>query len=191
VISFLEGRVVHKTGDRVVLAVAGIGYEVFVPVSLLAALPVVGEGALIHTRMIVREDATTLFGFASTADRDLFDLLTGVSGVGPKMALSFLSALSPLEFRRAVAAGDTAALVVVPGVGKKTAQRVVLELRDVLGAAAEPVADGSLAEVREALLALGLSPPEASEALAGLDMDEVEARETPELLREALQKVGR
>jgi Holliday junction DNA helicase RuvA len=188
-ISFREGEVVDKSVGRVVLNVAGVGYELVVPTSLLAALPGTGELARVHTRLVVREDSMTLFGFASPDERELFDLLTGVTGVGPKVALAFLSSLRPEVLRRAVASGDASALTIVPGVGKKVAQRVVLDLRDKLGGeGAEIIAIGPMADVRDALLALGLTPPEASQVLADLDPD---GKEPDDLLREALQKVGR
>jgi holliday junction DNA helicase RuvA len=186
-ISFLDGEVVEKTPTHVVVAVGGVGYEVLVPTSVLAKLPAGGR-ARIHTRMVVREDAMTLYGFATTEERAFFDLLTGVTGIGPKVALSFLSALSPDAIRRAVIAGDADALTVVPGVGKKSAQRVVLDLRDRLGAEGDLVVTGPLADVREALVALGLSPAEASQALAGVEAD---GRDVEDLLRDALQRVGR
>jgi Holliday junction DNA helicase RuvA len=138
--------------------------------------------------MVVREDAIALFGFATTDERELFDRLIGVTGVGPKVALAFLSALKPDAIRRAVVSGDAAALTVVPGVGKKVAQRVVLDLRDALGGEAELTVDGPLADVRDALVALGLTPVEASEAMRELDAD---GKPADELLREALQRVGR
>jgi holliday junction DNA helicase RuvA len=188
VISFLEGEVAERSGGRVVIAVGGVGYEVQVPASTLAALPPVGRTARIHTRMVVRDDAMTLFGFGSPDERELFDLLVTVNGIGPKVALSFLSVLSPDAFRRAVSAGDVAALTVVPGVGKKVAQRVVLDLKDRLGGDDVVVVDGPLADVREALLALGLSPQEASEAMAGLPSNG--GRSTEDLLRDALQRMG-
>jgi Holliday junction DNA helicase RuvA len=186
-ISFLEGEVVEKTPTHVVLAVGGVGYEVVVPTSVLAALPAGGR-ARVHTRMVVREDSMTLYGFVDPDERSFFDLLTGVSGIGPKVAISFLSALAPDAIRRAVVAGDADALTVVPGVGKKVAQRVVVDLRDRLGGGADLVVTGPLADVREALLALGLTPTEASQALAHVDPD---GRDVEDLLREALQKVGR
>jgi Holliday junction DNA helicase RuvA len=117
-ISFLDGEVVDKSVGRVVLDVGGVGYDLLVPTSLLAALPSVGGRARVHTRLVVREDSMTLFGFASPDEREMFDLLTGVTGVGPKVALAFLSSLKPDTLRRAVASGDAAALTVVPGVGK-------------------------------------------------------------------------
>lgn len=187
-ISFLEGQVVEKGPNRLVLAVGGVGYDVLVPTSVLGRLPAAGRAARVHTRMVVRDDAMILYGFASTDERGLFDLLTGVSGVGPKVALSFLSALSPDALRRAVVDGDAAALTIVPGVGKKVAQRVVVDLRDRLGGQDAPLAKGPLADTREALVALGLSPAEASEALTGVEPDE---RAVEDLLREALQRVGR
>jgi Holliday junction DNA helicase RuvA len=188
VIAFLDGTVAEKAGGRVVLDVGGIGYEVQVPASTLARLPAVGTRTRVHTRMVVRDDAMTLFGFSSTDERALFDLLVTVTGIGPKVALSFLSVLTPDALRRAVSAGDIAALTLVPGVGKKVAQRVVLDLKDKLGGDVV-VLEGPLSDVREALLALGLSPHEASEAMTGLAADG--ERQVEDLLRQALQHVGR
>jgi holliday junction DNA helicase RuvA len=187
-ISFLEGEIVEKAGTRVVIAVGGVGYDVSVPTSVAATLPPVGRTARVHTRMVVREDSMTLYGFADADERTLFDLLTGVTGVGPKVALSFLSALTPDEIRRSVVAGDAATLTIVPGVGKKVAQRVVLDLRERLGGDTVLVVEGPLADVREALLHLGLTPSEATDAMRGI---EAGGREADDLLREALQKVGR
>jgi holliday junction DNA helicase RuvA len=188
-IASLEGEVLDVGLGRVVLDVGGVGYELVVPTSLLSSLPPVGGRARVHTRMVVREDSMTLYGFPSPDERALFDLLTGVTGVGPKVALAFLSALKPDALRRAVIANDADALTVVPGVGKKVAQRVVLDLRDKLGGeGAELIATGPLADVRDALLALGLTPVEASQALADVDP---EGKAPDDLLREALQKVGR
>jgi len=188
VISFLEGEVAEKGAGRVVIAVHGVGYEVLAPTSTIAKLPAVGKTTRVHTRMHVRDDAMTLYGFASVDERTLFDLLVTVTGVGPKVALSFLSVLSPDAIRRAVATGDVVALTVVPGVGRKVAQRVVVDLKDKLGGEGIPLS-GPLADVREALLSLGISPQEASEALSGLPAD----GEAPveDLLREALRRVGR
>jgi Holliday junction DNA helicase RuvA len=187
-IAFLEGAVVEKGASRLVLDVGGVGYELIVPGSVLPALPAVGRRVRIATRLVMRDDSISLYGFASADQRELFDLLTGVSGVGPKVALAFLSALDPDAIRRAVVAGDAAMLTVVPGVGKKVAQRVVLDLRDRLGGEAEITVDGPLADVRDALVSLGLTPVEASEAMRDLDAD---GKPSDELLREALQKVGR
>lgn len=187
-IAFLDGEVVERSGARVVISVGGVGYEVHVPASTAAKLPATGRRARIFTRMVVRDDAMTLFGFSSPGERELFDLLVTVNGIGPRVALSFLSVLSPEAFRGAVASGDLAALTLVPGVGKKVAQRVVLDLRDKLGGEVV-IVDGPLADVREALLALGLSPQEASEAMSGLSADG--ERPVEELLKLALRRVGR
>ena len=187
-IASLEGEIAQKAGTRIVLDVNGVGYDVLVPTSTVAKLPPVGKRTRVHTRMVVRDDSMTLFGFASTDERELFDLLVTVAGVGPKVALSFLSVLTPEALRRAVASGDVGALTVVPGVGKKVAQRVVLDLKDKLGDDVI-IVDGPLADVREALLALGLSPAEASEAM--IDLTPNGDRPVEDLLREALQHVGR
>jgi holliday junction DNA helicase RuvA len=188
-IAFLEGEVVHKGATSVVLEIGGVGYDVSVPTSVVSRLPSVGKTARVHTRMVVRDDAMTLYGFSSTDERELFDLLTGVTGVGPKVGLSFLSAMSADALRRAVIAGDAGALTVVPGVGKKVAQRVVVDLRDRLGGEADlPSEGGPVVDVREALVSLGLTAQEAAEATRGVDPD---GREVDDMLREALQKVGR
>ncbi|MGA9160847.1 MAG: Holliday junction branch migration protein RuvA [Actinomycetota bacterium] len=187
-ISFLEGDVAERSGGRVVISVGGVGYDVLVAASTLAKLPPVGRPTRIYTRMVVRDDAMTLFGFANADERELFDLLVTVNGIGPKVALSFLSVLSPDAFRRAVSSGDISALTVVPGVGRKVAQRVVLDLKDRLGGEVV-IVDGPLADVREALLALGLTQQEASDAMTGLVPNGDAAVE--DLLREALQHIGR
>jgi Holliday junction DNA helicase RuvA len=188
VISFLDGELIEKGADRAVIGVGGVGYEVLLPTSVLASLPPVGKTARVFTRMVVREDSITLYGFGGVDQRGLFDLLTGVTGVGPKVALAFLSVLRPTALTRAIVNGDAAALTVVPGVGKKVAQRVVIELRERLGGEADLPAEGPLADVRDALLALGLTSSEAAEALRGIEAD---GRAADDLLREALQKVGR
>jgi Holliday junction DNA helicase RuvA len=187
-IAYLEGTIAEKSGGSVVISVNGTGYDVLVTASTVGKLPPVGKHARLFTRLQVRDDALVLYGFASQDERRLFDLLVTVNGVGPKVALSFLSVLSPDALRRAVTGGDVAALTVVPGVGKKVAQRVVLDLKDRLGADIV-VIEGPLADVREALLALGLSSQEAGEAMAGLTPNG--DRSVEELLREALQKVGK
>jgi Holliday junction DNA helicase RuvA len=188
-IAFLEGTVAEKTAERVVVAVGGVGYDVAVPAQTLSRLPAPGRTARLFTRLQVRDDAMVLYGFASAEERTIFDHLVTVSGVGPKMALAVLSTLSPDALRRAVAAGDAAALTLVPGIGKKVAGRILLDLKDRLGVGSDVVATGPLAEAREALLALGLSAQEARDALAALAPDG--DRPVEELLREALRTVGR
>lgn len=188
-IAFLEGAVAEKAGDRVVVSVGGTGYEVLVPAMTLAKLPPPGRTTRLFTRLQVRDEAMVLYGFASSEERALFDMLITVSGVGPKVALAVLSMLAPDALRRAVVAADVQALTLVPGVGKKVAGRIVLDLKDRVGAGDEVAATGPMAEVREALLALGLSAQEARDALADLGPNGDAPVE--DLLRKALQRVGR
>ncbi|MGH2573056.1 MAG: Holliday junction branch migration protein RuvA [Actinomycetota bacterium] len=188
-IGFLDGEIAEKADGVVVVSVGGTGYEVMVPAQTLARLPSPGRRVRLFTRLQLRDEAMVLYGFSSPDERGLFDHLITVSGVGPKVALAILSVLAPLALRRAVASGDAAALTLVPGVGKKVAGRIILDLKDKIGAGGEAAASGPLAEVREALLALGLSAQEAREALAALAPDG--DRPVQELLREALRSVGR
>lgn len=186
-IAFVEGTLVERAGDRVVVADGGMGYEVLVSATTLAALPGVGRRVRLLTHLQVRDDAMLLYGFATASERDLFLMLLSVGGVGPKVALAILSVLSADSLRRAILEGDAETITIVPGVGKKVAARVVLDLKDRLGGVVELPAAGPLAEVREALLGLGLSPQEVREALAGLDGADGSVED---LLRRALQRVG-
>jgi holliday junction DNA helicase RuvA len=188
-IAHVEGKVVEKLGDRVVVAVGGTGYDLLVPAQTLAKLPPVGREARLFTRLQIRDEAMVLYGFGSADERSLFDHLISVSGVGPKVALAILSVLTPDALRRAVTSGDVAALTLVPGVGKKVAGRVILDLKDRIGAGGAGATSGPLAEVREALLALGLTAQEARDALGALVPNGDKPVE--ELLREALRSVGR
>jgi Holliday junction DNA helicase RuvA len=189
VIAFLDGTLEDKLGDRIVVAVNGTGYEVLVATSTLGRLPPVGRPTRVYTRVQVRDEAMVLFGFSSPDERQLFDHLVTVSGVGPKMALALLSVLSPDALRRAVATGDVDALCLAPGVGKKVAGRILLDLKDRIGFDGDIPSSGPMAEVREALLALGLSAQEARDAIVALPPDG--DRPVEELLRRALQEVGR
>ncbi|HZD38582.1 MAG TPA: Holliday junction branch migration protein RuvA, partial [Actinomycetes bacterium] len=132
-IARLRGRLVETLPDGAVIDVGGVGYRVFLTPKALAALPRGGE-VLVHTVTYVREDALSLYGFLSAEERQAFELLLGASGVGPKLAQAMLAVHSPEELRRAVSTEDLAALTAVPGVGRKGAQRIVLELKDRLGA---------------------------------------------------------
>jgi Holliday junction DNA helicase RuvA len=187
-ISFLEGKLAEKTAGRVVILVGGIGYEVAVPTQTLSKLPAQGRPTRLFTRLQARDDAMILYGFATQDERTLFDHLITVTGVGPKMAIAVLSVLTPDSLRRAIASGDQAAITVVPGVGKKLAARMILDLKDRLGLGGDEVVTGPMAEVREALLALGLSVGEAREALAAIPQDG--DRPVEDLLRQALKSVG-
>lgn len=193
-IAQLRGTVAASTLDVVVLDVAGVGYQVHVA----PGTPTAGQGEelTLYTQLVVREDALTLYGFADPSSRDLFETMLSVTGVGPKVALAALGALGPEGLRHAVVTEDVAALTVVPGVGKKGAQRIILELGEKLGALASPSApaaaggaDGTdpRTEVRQALAALGYEPGEVEAAMNGLPTD-VDAES---LLRAALQALGR
>jgi Holliday junction DNA helicase RuvA len=166
-IARLRGTVAARTGAGIVVDVGGVGY-------LVAATPRVhariGEETTVETYLHVREDALQLYGFASADERQLFELLLGVSGVGPKVALAIVSGSTPEELRRAIVREDTARFEAIPGIGRKTAQRVVLELKEKLGPepAALGAANGSLL-AREALVELGWSLVDAERALVGVD----------------------
>jgi holliday junction DNA helicase RuvA len=169
------------------VADGGIGYEVMVSATTLAGLPAVGRRVRLLTHLQVRDDAMLLYGFGTASERDLFLMLVSVNGVGPKVALGILSVLSADALRRAILEGDADTITIVPGVGKKVAARVVLDLKDRLGGVVELPAAGPIAEVREALLGLGLSSQEVRDAMAGLDGGDASVEE---LLRRALQRVG-
>lgn len=179
-IARLRGRIVARGGDHVILDVDGVGYLVHVPAP--GDLPPGGGEVVLHTSLQVRDDALTLYGFPDTHARDLFQALLGASGVGPRLALAALSTHGPERLRRAIADGDVEALQLVKGIGRKVAQRLVLELRGEL-ALEEPAGDGVVADVREALLGLGYTAGEAREATSDLDPDGDEQT----LLRRALR----
>ena len=168
-IARLRGTLLEKGIDHVLLDVGGVGFRVSVSLNTLAALPPVGETAQLHTHLVVREDALSLVGFATVDERAAFDLVTAVQGIGPKLAMSILSTLEANELAAAVRAGDPARLTRIPGIGKKTAERRVLELRDKFGAVAAPTAIKKVAgsaAVTSALVNLGYKPAEAERAAA-------------------------
>jgi Holliday junction DNA helicase RuvA len=170
-ISQVRGTLTHRGLDRVeVLTQSGLAYEILIPLNVLEKLPREGEAVGLHTALVVREDSTQLYGFAGAPDRELFRLLLTASGVGPSLALSLLSALSPSRLIAAIRGRDVATLQRVPRVGKKTAERLCLELGDKLkewradGSGAPPASGGSSDAVR-ALVALGYSEPDAERAV--------------------------
>jgi holliday junction DNA helicase RuvA len=170
VIARLRGTAVARTGERLVLDVGGVGYALSVTPTALRLAERGGEVAL-ETYLHVREDTLQLYGFGEAAERELFEHLLAVSGVGPKVALAIVSGSPPADLRRAIVLEDTARFEAIPGIGKKTAQRVVLELKEKLGTVEDPVpiAGKPHAVAREALVELGWSVTEAEEALAATD----------------------
>jgi len=186
-IALVEGRVAVRRADHVVVACGGVGYRLAVSAETLRHVPRVGEGVSLVTHLIVRDDALLLYGFATEEERDLFLLLIGVQSVGPKMALAVLSGGPPREVLGAVAAGDVARLTAVPGIGKRTAERIVVELREKVGTVPdEPIVvargDDPRMLARDGLVGLGFSSQEAEALLDGAPGD------TPEdLIAQALK----
>lgn len=171
----LTGTLADKNPPQVLVDCHGVGYEVDVPMSTFYNLPGVGEPVSLLTHFVVREDAQILYGFASAGEREAFRQLIRISGVGPRTALSVLSGMSVAEIAQAVTAQDAGRLVKVPGIGKKTAERLLLELKGKLGADLGPQALGArsdnLGDILQALIALGYSDREASAALKALPAD--------------------
>jgi Holliday junction DNA helicase RuvA len=172
-IALVQGEVAVRRADHVVVSCAGVGYRLAVSAETLRHVPRVGEPAVLHTHLVVRDDALLLYGFATEEERDLFLLLIGVQSVGPKRALAVLSGGSPRDLLSAVAAGDVARLQAVPGIGKRTAERIVVELREKVGAVSDdPISisrtggDDPRALAREGLVGLGFSAQEAESLLA-------------------------
>jgi len=194
-IGFLRGTLAAKRAPSMVLDVAGVGYEIDVPMSTFFKLPEVGQPLTLHTHLVVREDAHNLFGFLTEAERTLFRTLIKVSGVGAKLALGILSGISVEEFHRSVQTNNTAALVRLPGVGKKTAERLIIELRDRLPAgegttlpastAGTTMGDASpVQEAVSALISLGFKPQDAAAMIKKLP---AEGKTSEDLIRMALQ----
>ena len=171
----LHGKLLEKNPPQILIDVSGVGYEVDVPMSTFCNLPEVGGELTLHTHFVVREDAELLYGFATLAERAVFRALIKISGVGPKIALALLSGITVDQLKDAVDRGETGLLTKVPGIGKKTAERLVLELNGKLagtGAATAAVpTSGARADVAAALIALGYSEREAAAATKKLPED--------------------
>lgn len=190
-IGYLKGQLTFKQPPQLLLEVNGVGYEVEAPMSTFYDLPEVGEAIALHTHLVVREDAHILFGFASLAERSLFRSLIKINGVGPRMALGILSGISVEGFTRCVNEADTASLTRVPGVGKKTAERLIVEMRDKLTAdnAIPGMTTGSAAaspreEALAALLALGYRANEAERMVRSVKGDGLSSEM---IIRQSLQ----
>ncbi len=199
-IGFLRGKLVAKSAPTLLLDVHGVGYEVEAPMSTFYNLPGLGEEVQLHTHLVVREDAHILFGFSGEADRALFRSLIKVNGVGARLALTLLSGLSVDEFYRTVLNSDTAALVKLPGIGKKTAERLIIEMRDRLpdigsAATASPESRFKLSltsdprqEAVSALVALGYKAQDANRMVRDISSED---KTSEEIIRMALQTAGR
>ncbi len=190
-IGFLHGRIAAKTAPVVTLDVGGVGYELEAPMSTFLNLPAIGESVHLITHLVVREDAHILYGFATEEERRLFRNLLKVSGVGPKIALGVLSGMSAEGFARCVLGEDVATLTRIPGVGRKTAERLIIEMRDRVksqpagaGLPGRPAASDPQSEAFDALVALQYKPAEATRLLKGIGPG---TRTTEELIRLALQ----
>lgn len=188
-IALLRGEIVSRRPDSVIVACGGVGYRLAVSAQTLAAVAPVGSEVALHTHLIVRDDALQLYGFASEEERELFLMLLGVQSVGPKVALAVLGAGSAAELYAAIAAGDSARFQAVPGIGKRTAERIIVELREKVGESlgegiiARRVADAAPRQVaREGLLELGFAPAEVERLLA-----DAEGATAEELLAAALR----
>lgn len=199
-IGYLRGTLAAKQAPSLLLDVRGVGYELDAPMSTFFRLPAVGEEVHLYTHLAIREDAHALYGFLTESERALFRALIKITGVGAKLALGILSGASVEEFHRCVQSGDAAMLVRLPGIGKKTADRLIVEMRDRLpqidggarfvpGAfAPAPVQDSPTEDAVGALIALGFKPPEAAAMIRALP---AEGRTGEELLRLALRSIDK
>jgi holliday junction DNA helicase RuvA len=188
-IASIRGEVIARLGGEVVIEAAGVGYKLAVSSETLSSVPAAGEQARLFTHLVLRDDAMNLYGFSSQSERELFLMLIGVQSVGPKVALAVLSGGTPRELLNAIASGDTARFQAVPGIGKRTAERIIVELREkVAGKVSDEIvvrhtpSDDPRTLAREGLLGLGFTPQEADGMLDAVACD------TPEdLISEALK----
>lgn len=196
-IGFLRGKLVAKTPPLLVLDVQGVGYEIEAPMTTFYNLPTMGETVHLHTHLVIREDAHILFGFSAESDRLMFRTLIKINGVGPKLALTILSGQSAEEFHRCIQDNDTAALIRLPGVGKKTAERLIIEMRDKLptlgtssadinriGDSMELPRNNAKQEAISALCALGYKAQDASKMVQNIAQED---KSCEDIIRLALQ----
>lgn len=197
----LRGKIIQKQPPQLLIDVQGVGYEVDAPMSTFYQLPNIGEDVTLHTHLVVREDAQLLYGFASDSERSLFRNLIKINGVGAKLALTILSGMNAQEFIHCIQDNDASALVRLPGIGKKTAERLIIELRDRLKdelpeagvAASQPVSGMRLqsssspaGDAVSALIALGYKAQEASRMVRSID---AEGKDVEDIIRISLQGV--
>ena len=198
----LKGVLLEKQPPQILVDVQGVGYELEAPLSTFYQLPATGEAVTLHTHMVVREDAQLLYAFFSLSERQLFRNLIRINGVGPKLALTILSGVTADEFTRCIMEGDSKALTSLPGVGKKTAERLIVELRDRLAkevdailpgaegklAALKPAGKSPVADAVSALVSLGYKAQEASQMVRTVDS---EGLSTEDIIKAALQSMVR
>ena len=195
----IRGVLVDKKPPEIQIDVAGICYEVQVPMSTLYQLPELGKEITLHTHFVVREDAQLLYGFFEEKDKSMFRSLIKINGVGPKMALGILSSMEANEFVRAVRSNDINAMVKMPGIGKKTAERLLIEMRDRLkdwddeeGGTQVPVSAGAsiTSDAETALISLGYKPQQAAHAIAAVLKTNPEIQGSEELIRHSLKSMA-
>lgn len=192
-ISYLRGRLVARDNRGVTVEVAGIGYQLTMSTHSIASLGSIGSEVTIFTLLQIRDDVVSLYGFSSTEEKALFEKLVTVTGIGPKVALSALSSFSPTELSHSIAEGDVTRISSVPGIGKKTAQRIVLELKGILELAEDSGALGQSptlperTDARDALLGMGFTTAEIQAAFMGYDGADTS---TSALIRYALKRLG-
>lgn len=197
----IRGSLVHKQPPLILVEVGGVGYEIQVPMTTLFQLPELGEPVSLMTHFVVREDAQLLYGFIDERDRTLFRQLIKVNGVGPKLGLTILSGMDANSFVRCIQRNDMSSLIALPGVGRKTAERLLVEMRDKLkdwlaqadesstGAAAGQLINDSVSDAEGALIALGYKPQEASRMVAAVNNESI--NDSEELIRLALKSMVR
>jgi len=194
-IGSLRGKLTAKQAPQIIIECEGVGYEVETPMSTFLDLPALGKDLFLHTHLLVREDAQILYGFASEQERSFFRTLLRISGVGAKMGLAILSAMSVADFQRCVEYEDAASLVKIPGVGKKTAERLIIEMRDKIdasgvapGARKVNVEASPRSEAVDALIALGYKASEVNKLIGAMDVD---GQSAEDIIRQALRQAGR
>ncbi len=184
-IASLHGKLESLSGDGAVINVNGVGFQVYMPTSTISLLGTIGEEVHLQTHLVMREDSVTLYGFNTTEELELFQILTSVSGLGPRLAMAVLSAMSVEQASMAIATGSTDLLITIPGIGKRMAERLIVELKDKIGAGliASPAAQFAQenAEVIAALTSLGYSITEASQAVATLPSSDLNLEEKVKL----------
>ncbi len=193
-IAWLEGTLLEKRPAACVLVCGGVGYGVRVPASTYARLPIEGGAARLFIHTHVRESAIELFGFSTSAERDMFELLLTISGIGPRLALNLLSGVSPQDLINAIARQDPARLDIVPGIGRKTAEKIVFELKDKIPSAVESPAGkagGIAEELSSALVNLGYKRPLAERAAQKVLREKGQGGSFEELVRHALQGLAK